>query len=49
VHLDDESLVTDELVDYIHRAHTWSPEFIEARRQSDLVPALHKRSEAVPP
>src|SRR5438128_626302 len=31
VHIDDESLVTDELVDYIHRAHTWSPEFIEAR------------------
>src|SRR5205085_6851268 len=26
VHIDDESLVTDELVDYIHRAHTWSPE-----------------------
>src|SRR5205085_2973138 len=34
VHIDDESLVTDGLVDYIHRAHTWSPEFIEARRQS---------------
>ena len=31
VHIDDESLVTDELVDYIHRAHTWSPEFMEAR------------------
>ena len=28
VHIDDESLVTDELVDYIHHAHTWSPEFI---------------------
>ena len=26
-------LVTDELVDYIHRAHTWSPAFDEARRQ----------------
>jgi len=38
VHLDDESLVTDELVDYIHRAHTWSPEFMEARRQSVSVP-----------
>jgi pimeloyl-ACP methyl ester carboxylesterase len=34
VHIDDPSLVTDELVDYIHRAHTWSQEFIEARRQS---------------
>jgi pimeloyl-ACP methyl ester carboxylesterase len=38
VHLDDESLVSDELVDYIHRAHTWSPEFIEARRQSVSLP-----------
>src|SRR6266566_133262 len=36
--LDDESLVTDELVDYIHRAHTWSQEFIEARRQSVSLP-----------
>ena len=37
--------MTDELVDYIHRAHTWSQEFIEARRQSvslphDYTPAL---------
>ncbi len=38
VPIDDESLVTDELVDYIHRAHNWSPEFIEARRQSVSVP-----------
>jgi 2-hydroxy-6-oxonona-2,4-dienedioate hydrolase len=38
VHIDDESLVTDELVDYIHRAHTWSPEFMEARRQSVSTP-----------
>src|SRR6266853_1657086 len=38
VHIDDESLVTDELVDYIDRAHTWSPEFIEARRQSVSLP-----------
>ena len=38
VHIDDESLVTDELVDYIHRAHTWSPEFMEARRQSVSLP-----------
>src|SRR5215469_15390142 len=36
--IDDASLVTDELVDYIHRAHTWSPEFIEARRQSVSLP-----------
>jgi pimeloyl-ACP methyl ester carboxylesterase len=38
VHIDDEELVTDELVDYIHRAHTWSPAFDEARRQSVSVP-----------
>ena len=38
VHIDDESLVTDELVDYIHRAHTWRPEFIEARWQSVSLP-----------
>jgi pimeloyl-ACP methyl ester carboxylesterase len=38
VHIDDERLVTDELVDYIHHAHTWSPEFMEARRQSVSVP-----------
>jgi 2-hydroxy-6-oxonona-2,4-dienedioate hydrolase len=38
VHIDDESLVSDELVDYIHRAHTWSPEFLEARRQSVSLP-----------
>jgi pimeloyl-ACP methyl ester carboxylesterase len=38
VHIDDESLVTDELVDYIHRAHTWSREFTEARRQSVSLP-----------
>jgi hypothetical protein len=25
-------------VDYIHRVHNWSPEFIEARRQSVSVP-----------
>src|ERR1044071_8384343 len=38
VHIDDETLVTDELVDYIHRAHTWSPAFEEARRQSVSIP-----------
>src|ERR1700720_1155461 len=34
VHIDNESLVTDELVDYIHHAHTWSPEFMDARSRS---------------
>src|SRR5215472_13963264 len=38
VHIDDESPVTDELVDYIHRAHSCSPEFVEARRQSVCLP-----------
>jgi hypothetical protein len=38
VHIDDESLVTDELLDYIHRAHSWSQEFIEARRQLVSLP-----------
>lgn len=38
VHIDDATLVTDELVDYIHRAHTWSPEFMEARAKSVSVP-----------
>lgn len=38
VHLDDATLVTDELIDYIHTAHTWSPAFEAARRQSVSVP-----------
>jgi pimeloyl-ACP methyl ester carboxylesterase len=38
VHIDDASLVTDELVDYIHQAHTSHPEFMEARRLSVSVP-----------
>ena len=38
VHIDDESLVTDELVDYIHHAHTWSPEFTGRARQSVSLP-----------
>lgn len=38
VHIDDERLVTDELVQYVHHAHTWSPEFLEARRQSVSLP-----------
>jgi len=38
VHIDDEALLTDELVDYIHRAHTHSPAFEAARRQSVSVP-----------
>jgi 2-hydroxy-6-oxonona-2,4-dienedioate hydrolase len=38
VHLDDERLVTDELVQYIHHAHTWSPDFLEARRRSVSLP-----------
>jgi pimeloyl-ACP methyl ester carboxylesterase len=38
VHIDNAALVTDELVDYIHRMHTWSPELDAARQQSVSVP-----------
>ena len=38
VHIDNTALVTDELVDYIHRMHTWSPELDAARQQSVSVP-----------
>jgi 2-hydroxy-6-oxonona-2,4-dienedioate hydrolase len=38
VHLDNENLVNDELVDYIHRMHTWSPALTAARQQSVSVP-----------
>ena len=38
MHIDDDSLMTDALVDYIHRAHTWSQEFIEAPRKSVSLP-----------
>src|SRR3989442_7435843 len=42
VHIDDETLVTDELVDYIHPAHTRSPAFDETRPQSVSVPHHYK-------
>ena len=38
VHIDDANLVSDELIDYIHHAHTWSPEFTAARAQSVSLP-----------
>src|SRR5579885_982835 len=38
VHIDDEQLVTDALIDYIHHAHTWSPQFAAARAQSVSLP-----------
>jgi pimeloyl-ACP methyl ester carboxylesterase len=38
LHIDDQSLVTGELLDYFHRAHGWSQEFIEARRQLVSLP-----------
>ena len=34
VHLDDEALVTDDLVAYIHQVHTGRPDHEEARRKS---------------
>jgi 2-hydroxy-6-oxonona-2,4-dienedioate hydrolase len=36
--IDDETLVTHQLVDYVNRAHTWSPEFTAASRQSVSLP-----------
>ena len=41
VHLNDESLVTDDLVDYIHANHTGHPDHAEARRQSVSVTYDH--------
>jgi 2-hydroxy-6-oxonona-2,4-dienedioate hydrolase len=38
VHIDDATMVTDELAEYIHHAHTWSPAFLEARAKSISVP-----------
>ena len=38
VFLNDETMVTDELVDYVHTTHTRSPEFMEARRKSVTTP-----------
>ena len=37
VHIDDQALVTDELVDYLHHWHTRSPELAEARAKSKMV------------
>ncbi len=34
VHLDDEALVTDDLVEYIYRSHTGHPDHEEARQKS---------------
>ena len=41
VHIDDESLVTDELVDYIYQNYTGHPDHIEANRNSVSVPYDH--------
>ena len=41
VHIDDEALVTDELVDYIHQNYTGHPDHIEANRNSVSVPYDH--------
>ena len=37
VHIDDQALVIDELVDYLHHWHTRSPELAEARAKSKMV------------
>jgi len=41
VHIDDEALVTDELVDYIHQNYTSNPDHIEATQKSVSVPYDH--------
>ena len=41
VHIDDEALVTDELVDYIHQSFTGHPDHIEANQKSVSVPYDH--------
>jgi pimeloyl-ACP methyl ester carboxylesterase len=46
VHLDDEALVTDELVEYIYQNHTGHPEHEAARRQSVSVSYDHGPSVA---
>ncbi len=45
VHLDDETLVTDELIDYIHQSHTGRPDHEEARQKS--VSVYHDHGPAV--
>ncbi len=39
LHLYDQAMVTDELVDYLHYWHTWSPEIDAARKSSKPIPA----------
>jgi 2-hydroxy-6-oxonona-2,4-dienedioate hydrolase len=39
LHLYDQAMVTDELVDYLHHWHTWSPEIDAARKSSKPIPA----------
>ena len=41
VHIDDQELVTDDLVDYIHGNFTSHPDHIEANRKSVSVPYDH--------
>ena len=41
VHIDDEALVTDELVDYIHKSINSRPDLAEARSKSKMVPYDH--------
>ena len=47
VHIDDETLITDELVDYVHHAHTWSPAFAEDRKSTRLN-SSHSRASRMP-
>jgi pimeloyl-ACP methyl ester carboxylesterase len=40
-HIYDQSLVTDELVEYVHKAYTGRPDLIEARAKSSSAPYDH--------
>ena len=41
IHIDDDSLVTDELIDYIHQNYTGHPDHVAANKASVSVPYDH--------
>ena len=42
-HIHDQSLVTDDLVEYVHRAYTSRPDLAEARAKSSSAPYNHSK------
>ena len=44
IHIVDQSLVTDELVDYVLKQHTGRPDLAEARAKSVSTPYDHSRN-----